>query len=622
MEQNEELRLAWEFVEKTGTNIFLTGKAGTGKTTFLRALRDKSPKRMVVLAPTGIAAINAGGVTIHSFFQLPLSPYIPGMSFAGKEQKRYQFSKMKRDIIKTLDLLIIDEISMVRADLLDAVDSVMRRYRHHTQPFGGAQLLLIGDLQQLAPVVKEEEWELMKRYYDTPYFFSSKALNMATYQTIELRKVYRQQDDRFITLLNKIRENKADDNTLTLLNQRYIPDFMPPVGSDYIRLTTHNYQAQQINDRQLSLLLSKEYKYHAVVEGTFPEYAYPADEVLLLKTGAQVMFIKNDTEKRYYNGMIGEVTYCDQEIVKVVSRDTGDEIELAPDEWANAKYTLNERTKEIEETIEGVFRQFPLRLAWAITIHKSQGLTFEHAIIDASKSFAHGQTYVALSRCKSLEGMVLSNPLSRSAVISDGTVDSFIRQTEEMKPTNETLSLMKRAYIVKILNELFDFEPLRQAFNQMERLLSEHFFKKYHTLLTEYYNSHKTLEAIIEVAKKFETQYSSILTKETDETAPLLQERIHKASEYFLEQIKPFKRLLEITSITSNNKLVNAQFMERKVAIYDELKLKICLLMYESSPEVTFTTNDFLYRKARILLAEEQPKKTEKKTRKAATKKK
>ncbi len=615
MEKNEELRLAWDFVEKTGTNIFLTGKAGTGKTTFLRELRDHSPKRMVVLAPTGIAAINAGGVTIHSFFQLPLSPYIPGASFAGREQKRYQFSKMKRNIIKTLDLLVIDEISMVRADLLDAVDSVMRRYRSHHLPFGGVQLLLIGDLQQLAPVVKDGEWELMKTYYDTPYFFSSKALNMATYHTIELNKVYRQQDDKFISLLNKIRENKADSSTLEQLNRRYIPDFMPPAGSDYIRLTTHNYQADRINESQLALLLSREYRYRAEVEGTFPEYSYPADEVLTLKVGAQVMFIKNDTDKRYYNGMIGEVTYADDERVRVISRDTGDEIELAPAEWANSKYTLNERTKEIEETIEGVFRQFPLRLAWAITIHKSQGLTFEHAIIDASRSFAHGQTYVALSRCKSLEGMVLNQPLNPSAVISDGTVDSFIRNAEENRPTEDTLNTMQRAYVVQILNELFDFEMLKQSINMMARTLSEHFYNKYHTLLTEYTEAQKHIESMIEVAKKFEIQYSNIIVNDTNIANPLLQERIHKAAEYFLTQLEPLQKLYGKTNVASGNKVISAQFEDRKAQIYEELRLKVCLLQYEGNPETIFMTNDYLCKKARILLAEETPPKRERKTK-------
>ena len=335
MENNTELAIARRLIEKTGCNVFLTGKAGTGKTTFLKELKEKSPKRMVVLAPTGIAAINAGGVTIHSFFQLPLSPYVPGATFGGREQKRYQFGKVKRNIIKTLDLLVIDEISMVRADLLDAVDSVMRRYRVHHLPFGGVQLLLIGDLHQLAPVVKDDEWELMKQYYDTPYFFSSRALIAAQYHTIELQRVYRQQDGDFLKLLNKIRENRADDTTLEALNRRYIAGFTPPRGSDYIQLTTHNYQAQRINDRELEMLPAKAYSYRAEVEGTFPETSYPADNTLVIKEGSQVMFIKNDPDKRYYNGMIGEVTYTDRDKIRVRSKDTGETIDLEPAEWTN-----------------------------------------------------------------------------------------------------------------------------------------------------------------------------------------------------------------------------------------------------------------------------------------------
>ncbi len=612
MERNEDLRMAWDFVEKTGTNIFLTGKAGTGKTTFLRELREKSPKRMVVLAPTGIAAINAGGMTIHSFFQLPLSPYVPGASFAGKEQKRFQFSKVKRGIIKTLDLLVIDEISMVRANLLDAVDSVMRRYRVHDKPFGGVQLLLIGDLQQLAPVVKDGEWDMLKNYYDTPYFFSSKALNMTPYQTIELKKVYRQQDDSFIALLNKIRDNRADDATFNALNNRYIAGFTPPKGSDYIRLTTHNYQADRINDEQLSRLGGREYHYRAKVDGVFPETSYPADEILTLKEGAQVMFIKNDTDREYYNGMIGEVSYADEKTVKVMSRDTGDEIELKPAEWANAKYILNEQTKEIEETVEGVFRQFPLRLAWAITIHKSQGLTFEHAIIDASRSFAHGQTYVALSRCKSLEGLVLSAPLSRSALISDNTVDSFIEQTQQNKPTEGMLNAMQKMYVIQILNELFNFSALKQATEMLLRTLSEHFYNKYTDLHTAYTDALKRIDGMMDVARKFETQYTNIVGSNPDVDSDQLQERIHKAAQYFLLQIAPMGELLSKTTVETGNKAVRAQFDDRLAQLADEVKLKSQLLKYESEESTCFSTKDYLHTKACILLGEALPAKSKK----------
>lgn len=612
MENNIELRMAWDFVEKTGSNVFLTGKAGTGKTTFLRELRRSSPKRMIILAPTGIAAINAGGTTIHSFFQLPLSPYIPGASFNGKEQRRYQFGKIKRNIIKTLDLLVIDEISMVRADLLDAVDSVMRRYRQHHLPFGGVQLLLIGDLQQLAPVVKDSEWEMMRTYYETPYFFSSKALNMAPYQTIELQKVYRQQDDRFLALLNKIRENKADDATLEELNRRCRPDFVPPRDSDYIRLTTHNYQAQAVNDSELALLPGRAFTYKAQVEGIFPEHTYPAEDALTLKEGAQVMFIKNAQDKSYYNGMIGRVVYADSRTVRVRSKSTGDIISLEPAEWTNSKYTLDEKSKEITETVEGVFRQYPLRLAWAITIHKSQGLTFEHAIIDASHSFAHGQTYVALSRCKSLEGMVLNAPLGRDAVISDKTVSTFICQAGANRPTADTLSALQQEYVAQILGELFGFGMLRQAIEMMVRTLTEHFYNKYHLLLTEYAKAQKDVDGMAAVAGKFATQYRNLLAGGATTDSEMLQERIHKGAAYFAAQLAPLQRLLAKTRVETGNKLVRAQFDDRLAGLGEELRLKARLLEYLSDPDTRFSTNDYLRRKALILLNEESDAPTRK----------
>ncbi|MBP3511334.1 MAG: helix-turn-helix domain-containing protein [Prevotella sp.] len=605
MENNTELRMAWQLVEKTGCNVFLTGKAGTGKTTFLRELRERSPKRMVVLAPTGIAAINAGGATIHSFFQLPLSPYVPGATFGSREQKRYQFGKVKRSIIKTLDLLVIDEISMVRADLLDAVDSVMRRYRVHNLPFGGVQLLLIGDLQQLAPVVKDEEWEMMRQYYDTPYFFSSRALMAAQYQTIELQRVYRQQDSTFIGLLNSIRENRADEKTLEALNRRCIPGFTPPRGSDYIQLTTHNWQAQRINDNELEMLPAAAHSYRAEVEGMFPESSYPADETLVLKEGAQVMFIKNDPAGHYYNGMLGDVAYADGRKIRVRTKDTGETIDLEPAEWANSKYAIDSRTKEITETVEGVFRQYPLRLAWAITIHKSQGLTFEHAIIDASHSFAHGQTYVALSRCKSLEGMVLSAPLSRAAVISDATVDEFTRQAGANRPTEATVTALEQAYVVQMLDELFGLGMLRQAVEMMVRTLMEHFYSKYHTLLTEYDKALKQLDALTGVAARFGQQYRAMLAANPDAADAAMQERIHKAAGYFAEQLRPVQALFTKTRVETGNKTVRAQSDDRLAQLGEELALKAKLFDYESRPGTAFATGDYLRRKAMILLGNE-----------------
>lgn len=597
---NPELDLAWKIVETTGANLFLTGKAGTGKTTFLKNLRKHSSKRMVVLAPTGIAAINAGGVTIHSFFQLPLSPYLPGTTFDRGDKKYFKFSKIKRDIIRTLDLIVIDEISMVRSDLLDAVDAVMRRYRDYSKPFGGAQLLMIGDLQQLAPVIKEDEWTLLSSVYDTPYFFSSKALAVASYYTVELKTVYRQQDLSFISLLNKIRENKATDENIAELNKRHIPGFTPDKNSDYIRLTTHNYQAQAINDHELASLPTNEFVFNAKVEGTFPETSYPADKQLILKQGAQVMFIKNDPDKRFFNGMIGEVVSVDSESIVVRSKDGGQAFNLDMAEWTNSKYTLDDTSKEIKETIEGVFRQYPLRLAWAITIHKSQGLTFDHAIIDASHSFAHGQTYVALSRCRSLEGIVLSSPLQREAMISDNVVDSFVEKLDEHTPTEDNISTLQRKYVVQVLDDLFDFTQLQSSYNMLLRTLDEHFYRKYPKLLAEYKRVGMKFDELIKVAQKFKLQYTRLV--EGAQQEGLLEERIHKAAVYYSSKLSEFEILCDKTKISTDNKLIKKQFEERFSTYKSELSLKTRLLKHECDNNVKFTVADLLSAKAKILL--------------------
>ena len=437
MQTNLQLDLAFNYLENTGTNIFLTGKAGTGKTTFLKKLKETSPKRMIVVAPTGVAAINAGGVTIHSFFQLPFGPYIPGSEMASGQNKSYshKFSRDKINIIRSMDLLVIDEVSMVRADLLDAISDMLRRYRDRNKPFGGVQLLLIGDLQQLAPVAKEDEWNLLREHYASPFFFDSKALSESDYLCIELTQVYRQADDTFVRLLNNIRENRFDENTLHTLNQRYIPNFKPNDKAGYITLTTHNYQAQQINNRKLQELPGPAYTYKAEIKDDFPAYSYPTDEVLELKQDAQVMFVKNDSsgERRYYNGKIGRIVFISPSKI-IVSDELGNDITVDRETWTNVKYTIDENTKDITETIAGSFSQYPLKTAWAITIHKSQGLTFEHAIIDASAAFSHGQVYVALSRCKTLEGMVLSSPITRNAMISDEKILSYTSSLSERQP--------------------------------------------------------------------------------------------------------------------------------------------------------------------------------------------
>ncbi len=604
MENNPELQLAWQFIENTGTHLFLTGKAGTGKTTFLRRLKEQSPKRMVILAPTGIAAINAGGVTIHSFFQLSFAPFVPETTF-NSSQTHYRFSKEKRNIIRSMDLLVIDEISMVRADLLDAIDSALRRYRDREKPFGGVQLLMIGDLQQLAPVVKENEWEMLKNYYETPYFFASRALRETVYMTIELKTVYRQSDTFFLSLLNRIRENQADDEVLNELNRRYQPGFRPRKEEGYIRLTTHNYQAQKVNDNELASLPGQTYSFRAEIDGTFPEYLYPADEVLTIKAGAQIMFLKNDpsSEKRYYNGMIGEVAAVNDAGMIVRGKDNGDEFQLLPEEWGNYKYVLNEETKEITEEIEGTFRQYPIRLAWAITIHKSQGLTFERAIIDARNSFAHGQTYVALSRCKTLEGMVLESPLRREAIISDSTVDDFTKEVERNKPGNRQLHDMQKAYFFDLLSDLFNFYSLDQAYKRLLRLIDEDLYKLYPKQLAEYKELAPHIkEKIVEVSQRFRNQYTRLINGSDDYAADQgLQERVRSGAGYFRKELEPVRALFEKTNMPLDNKELRKQLNERLQALDDALWIKESLL--EAMMGQPFTVTGYLKLKAKVTLS-------------------
>ena len=539
MQTNKQLELAFDYVRYTGQNIFLTGKAGTGKTTFLKSLKEKSPKRMIVVAPTGVAAINAGGVTIHSFFQLSFAPQI---GIEREQTGQMRFTREKINIIRSLDLLVIDEISMVRADILDAIDRVLRRFKNRIKPFGGAQVLMIGDLQQLAPVVKNEEWGLLKREYETVYFFSSKILREASFVSIELNHVFRQQDDLFISILNKVRDNKLDQEAVAMLNKRYLPGFQPTDEEGYITLCTHNVQADRINDSKLRLISAKAQVFSAKVEGKFPDYSYPTDFELKLKIGAQVMFVKNDTspEKLFYNGKIGKITDIEEDTVFVSCPGEDDEIEVTPLLWENIKYSIDENTAEIKEEVEGSFSQIPLKLAWAITIHKSQGLTFERAIIDAEASFAHGQVYVALSRCKTLEGMVLSTPISNRSIINDGTVSGFIQKVEVNQPGEMELTNAKLAYQHELLIELFRFNLCTYLVNSLNKLMQEN-TSAVPEILIKHFQKMQNLVSLelAEVAEKFQNQINQLLTVQPDvEQNARLQERISKASGYFAEKVK------------------------------------------------------------------------------------
>ncbi len=420
---NFELNVARFIVEKTDMSLFLTGKAGTGKTTFLRDVVRHTKKKCIVLAPTGIAAVNAGAMTIHSFFQFGLGPFVKGVI---EPKSDFRIQKSKLELIRNLQLLIIDEVSMVRADLMDHIDVELRRIRRNSKPFGGVQLLMIGDLQQLPPIAHGGEDELLRQYYKTLYFFSSAALKSMKYSCIELKTVYRQTDGHFINILNHARECTLTNQDISDLNTRYIPDFSPKPEDGYIRLMTHNRQVDYINATEMAKLDSHPFTFEAAVTGTFPEESYPTANSLTLKKGAQVMFIKNDPERRFINGTLGEVRSIDKNCIAVRLAESGKTIEVEPMEWQNIRYQFDEETKEISSKQIGRFKQYPLKAAWAITVHKSQGLTFDKAIIDVHAAFSPGQAYVALSRCRTLEGLVLSSPVSASVFMKDKAVDAYM----------------------------------------------------------------------------------------------------------------------------------------------------------------------------------------------------
>ncbi len=585
MSKNHELELAWDFVDKTDRNVFLTGKAGTGKTTFLHSLKQKSFKRLVVVAPTGVAAINAKGVTIHSFFQMAFGPILPEESGFQNRESGFQkkFNKTKIDIIKSLDLLIIDEISMVRADLLDGIDQVLKRYKDRTKVFGGVQVLMIGDLQQLSPVVKDNEWELLKNYYETPYFFSSNVFKNCNPISIELKHIYRQDNEVFIKILNEIRNNKLTSESAALLNERYIVDFVPAKNDGYITLTTHNNRANAMNDLELQKITSKSYFYKAEVDGNFPEYSYPTHEKLELKKGAQVMFVKNDStpDKRYFNGKIGEIVHLNKEEITVRCQGDDFDIVVIPELWENINYSINQETKEISEHVAGAFSQMPLRLAWAITIHKSQGLTFDKAIIDAQASFAHGQTYVALSRCRTLEGIVLKNPISDGSIINDMRVSSFNESVENNQPNEAILNASQKIYQLNLVEELLNYYSFLYPVNR---------------LLDIYYKNSSSLkgnmiEPLIAIKEtgitkllKLNTSFSSQLNALcvdvlAPEKSPLIQERINKAIDYFLEHTLEFiKTPFDLITFSTENKEIDKEINKQLDTIEELLASKIYCL--------------------------------------------
>ena len=528
--------LAEQFAMQTNRPLFITGKAGTGKTTFLRKLREQSPKNMAVVAPTGVAAINAGGMTIHSFFQLPVRTLIPTQESYRQLFSEQRLTQRKRNMLFHLEMLVIDEISMVRADVLDAIDAVLRRYKYRKdQPFGGVQVVMIGDLFQLSPVVtRGDDEEAMKKYYDGPYFFQAKVMKELQPIYVELDHVFRQQDELFVQLLNEVRDNQLTVRGRALLASRYNPHFKNTDDDFHITLTTHNRSADELNERELNRLPEEEFVSFAIVMKDFPENIYPTEAKLTLKIGARVMFVRNDDQKprRFYNGKIGVIT--DINDAKIFVRCEDGDIEVTRMTWENIRYREDEKTGKIEEEVLGSFTQYPLRLAWAVTIHKSQGLTFDRVIIDAARAFAAGQVYVALSRCRTLEGIVLSTPLDYVQLDNDPSVIRYTSNQPTMETVSQTLPKARKEYELLLFNALFDFHRILSLGEQMRKIAKKAVSFNEDTLpfleqLAPVFSEWQT------VADKFRPQLTKLLLANDPS---ILKQRLIAAGQYFVPMLE------------------------------------------------------------------------------------
>ena len=560
-ESNLSFNLAKDLVNSTSRHVFLTGKAGTGKTTFLKYIVEQTNKNAVVVAPTGVAAINAGGVTMHSFFQLPFNPFLPisfsDQSVSGQASdrqslfKNIRFNKTRRTLFEELELLIIDEVSMVRCDMLDAVDAVLRHFRKKPKiAFGGVQVLYIGDMFQLPPVVSNPEWAMLKSHYTSPFFFGSKVVEEEPPLYVELKKIYRQNEQDFIDILNRIRHNETTQEDLDRLNQRYDPGFHADAGSEYITLTTHNNRADIKNDIELKKLSSKLFTYQAEVTGDFSDKSLPTEMILQLKEGAQVMFVKNDTgsDRKYYNGKLATIKKIFKDEIIVTFKNGQEDLKLEKETWKNIRYSYDRQTNKVDEEELGSFKQFPIRLAWAITIHKSQGLTFDKAIIDAGSSFAAGQVYVALSRCTSLDGLVLHSKIPGSAISTDPRIVEFAGREsnneflklllEDERDKFQSEALVKAFVWDKIVDAVGDWKTF--AIEVKSELADDQ------ELLTISRTAYAAARKQSEVAAKFQVQLKQLIATGNPDA---IRDRVNSAIAYFSksvvdELLDPLKQFL------------------------------------------------------------------------------
>jgi hypothetical protein len=574
IERNEVFDLAYRFVTETSENIFLTGKAGTGKTTFLKYLKENATKNIVVAAPTGVAAINAGGVTLHSLFQLPFYPFLPTKNNKEELLSKIRHNKQRQQLLRKMELLVIDEISMVRCDTMDAIDTILKHVRrNYNLPFGGVQLLLIGDLHQLEPVAPQQEWNILSEYYATRFFFDSHAIKEQTPLLIELNKIYRQKEESFVQLLNKVRNNNMGADDFEDLHLRYDPNFRPSSDEKYITLTSHNNQADTINQQQLQRLNTLSLNYKAVVEQDFPENMYPVEAELVLKEGAQVMFLKNDLlYKRYYNGKIGTVKVLEKE--KIVVECDGKDIEVGMETWENSRYTLNRGDGKLEQEVLGTFTQYPLRLAWAITIHKSQGLTFEKVMIDAGAAFSSGQVYVALSRCTSLEGIVLLSKIPSSAITSNDNVIKGQQSLSHKGSLAERFAGARQAFTQQLLEEIFSFNEMETEAVQLEFQIKQHNNQLNAEAISWIENLKQHFAADKTVGLKFGGLIAQLMKEEgIVENNELLQKRISDAANHFVPKLETYLKEIQNHPLITEHKEaatpINEKLLELALAIYN-----------------------------------------------------